>query len=464
MNAYEKIIIVSLTKIKNGSDRQKLMDTHKNHRTLSLLSALLFVGGIHPSPYPWLSMLGLLPLFLILFDDSCRSVSLGIDSLVTGLIYYGILFSWLLYYNLGTYFIAVTACLLFLVIYFVILRFLTTNRSNLFKILSAPLLWLLLYRLYALTPASAAAFEFPFYTFLPFFQVASLAGFSLFPALVIGLTASTALFINNHSKSAVLGILLFASALTGIFIWGKSELKKSYPAPLHWAVIQHNMPISGIWRLKHADYIRKKYRELALKAANENPSMIIFPLYTFPDDILRKPEFFTNLAKETKTWILVSTYIAQKADEPLTRGYFYATLLYSPEGKLADYYQAVQGPPFRQTSTNSQKEYKILPTPFGKLGILLCYEDCLPAIAQEAVQKGADILIAVSNPGQFTFTWMPYYHLIQDRLRAIESKRYVVRASANGYSGVIDPKGRFVQKSKLNQEEILQIKVGQVNK
>ena len=188
--------------------------------------------------------------------------------------------------------------------------------------------------------------------------------------------------------------------------------------------------------------------------------MILFPLYSFPDDALRHPEFFAGLARETNAWILAATYIPQTPGESITRGFFDAALLYSPEGKLVDYYQAVQAPPFRQVSEYNQAQYKILATPFGNLGILLCYEDSVPKMAQRAVEKGADILIALSNPGHFTATWMPHYHFMQDRLRAIESGRFVVRASSNGYSGVIDPKGRILKRTNLNQQQILTIEVG----
>lgn len=418
------------------------------------------MAGLHPSPWPWISCLGFIPLFLILFDHSCNNLRLGACGFAAGLIYYGTGLSWIISYDPRAYFLAVAASLFFFAIYFPALRFLAAKRSDFIKILCAFFLWILFHTIYALSPIGPAVTEFPFYISLPFFQPASLTGFVLFPALVIGLSASAVLFIRNQSKSAACGFFIFLLTLMGIFIWGKSELKKSYPGSHHWAIIQHNLPVSGRWRIKHPDHIRARYRELALKAAEGNPAMIIFPLYTFPDDILRNPEFFTALAKETKAWILVATYISQKAGEPLTHGYFYTALLYSPEGKLADYYQAVQGPPFRKVPKVNQKEYKTLSSPFGKLGILLCYEDCLPAIARKAVQDGAEILIALSNPGQFTSTWMPYYHFIQDRLRAIESERYLVRVSANGYSGVINPKGIIIQKSELNREEISQINVG----
>ena len=83
--------------------------------------------------------------------------------------------------------------------------------------------------------------------------------------------------------------------------------------------------------------------------------MTVFPLYSFPDDALRSPEFFAGLAQETRAWILVATYIPQQAGESITGGFFDEALLYSPEGKLADYYQAVQAPPFRDVSETTGK-------------------------------------------------------------------------------------------------------------
>ncbi len=73
------------------------------------------------------------------------------------------------------------------------------------------------------------------------------------------------------------------------------------------------------------------------------------------------------------------------------------------------------------------------------------------------MKAGADILVALSNPGMFSNTPMPYYHLQQDQLRVIETKLPLARVSPNGYSSFIDPTGRIIQKTLLDTEDILYV-------
>lgn len=428
------------------------------------LSAVLLLAGIHPLNLYWLSWFAFLPLFLIFFDSACSARALAFKTLCVGVIYYGIGLYWLLLFDWKSYGLAVLVTAPVFAIYFSILRLIQFKlKSSIVLVVLAPLIWGIIQTAYAMSPIGAIAIEVPFYAPLPFFQIAKMTGFAALPFLILGLNICIALTIKKRNRAAVLGVIFFVAGLAGIFIFGKTELKKTYPTPFHWAVIQHNLPVSGKWRLEHPLFVRSKYRELALEAAKEKPSMIIFPLYSFPDDALRNPEFFSGLAKETNTWILVATYIPHKEGGSITQGFFDAALLYSPEGKLVDHYRAVVAPPFRQISEQNESQYKILDTPFGKLGILLCYEDSLPRVAREAVKNGAEILIALSNPGFFNKTWMPYYHFMQDRLRAIETGRFVVRASSNGYSGVVDPQGRVLSQSRLDNEQIMQVNVGLVS-
>ena len=90
-----------------------------------------------------------------------------------------------------------------------------------------------------------------------------------------------------------------------------------------------------------------------------------------------------------------------------------------------------------------------------KLGVLLCYEDTRPRDAKLWVKTGAQILVALSNPGHFLGTPLPRYHLLHDRIRAMETGRYLIRVSANGFSAIIDPNGKILAQSRLNEEVIL---------
>jgi len=423
-------------------------------------SALLLLLGLHPLDLNYLAWFAFVPLFLLLFDASCRPLHFILSALAVGVLYFGIGLYWLLYFDARIYALTFLFVAPVYAIYFGALRGLfAKTQSTHWVVLGAPVFWLALNQLFALSPLGTIAIEVPFYGALPFFQLASVTSLAVVPAAILGLNAAVAAYFKKRSALHILGIIFFAGVLAGIYLWGERRLSEPQAKPeIKLALVQHNFPVSGKWRLEHPHFIRSEYRRLALEAAQDKSDMTVFPLYSFPDDALRSPEFFAGLAQETRAWILVATYIPQQAGESITGGFFDAALLYSPEGKLADYYQAVQAPPFRDVSETTGKAYKILETPFGKLGILLCYEDSLPKIARRAVHSGAEILIALSNPGHFSTTPMPYYHLMQDRLRAIESNRWLIRASANGYSAAVDDRGRLVQKTELNQARILQVK------
>jgi apolipoprotein N-acyltransferase len=435
----------------------------QNRWLLIVISAGLLLLGLHPLDLACFSWFAFIPLFILLFDVECRFGQFLLYALCLGVIYFGIGLYWLLYFDIRIYVVAFLVVAPTYAIYFGALRGLYSKSKNTQLIIfSAPCLWLVLNQVFAVSPLGTIAVEVPFYGGLPFFQLASVTGLAVVPAAILGMNAALAALLKKRSLSHGVGLVFFVGILAGVHFWGEKRIGETQPSnpEVKFALVQHNFPVSGKWRLEHPLFIRSEYRRLALEAAKDKPDIIVFPLYSFPDDALRSPEFFTGLAQETHTWILVATYIPQKVGDSITNGFFDAALLYSPEGKLADYYQAVQAPPFRHVSEATGNTYKILETPFGKLGILLCYEDSLPKIARQAVKSGAEILVALSNPGQFSTTHMPYYHLMQDRLRAIESNRWLVRASANGYSALVDPRGRFVEKSDLNKAQILQVKAG----
>ena len=76
------------------------------------------------------------------------------------------------------------------------------------------------------------------------------------------------------------------------------------------------------------------------------------------------------------------------------------------------------------------------------LGALICYEAIFPALAQERVKQGAEILINVSNDGWFRKSSAPLQHLAHAVLRSVEQSRSLARATNTGVTAAIDPFGR----------------------
>jgi apolipoprotein N-acyltransferase len=79
-----------------------------------------------------------------------------------------------------------------------------------------------------------------------------------------------------------------------------------------------------------------------------------------------------------------------------------------------------------------------------KLAVAICYEDAYGAEQLYALPE-ASVLINVSNDAWFGDSIAPHQHLQIARMRALEAGRYVVRATNNGVSAFIGPKGELLE-------------------
>src|SRR5690606_14256003 len=76
--------------------------------------------------------------------------------------------------------------------------------------------------------------------------------------------------------------------------------------------------------------------------------------------------------------------------------------------------------------------------------VAICYEDAYGAEQLHALPN-AQLLINVSNDAWFGDSIAPHQHLEIARARALEAGRYVVRATNNGISAFIGPRGELLQ-------------------
>jgi apolipoprotein N-acyltransferase len=80
----------------------------------------------------------------------------------------------------------------------------------------------------------------------------------------------------------------------------------------------------------------------------------------------------------------------------------------------------------------------------NRLSVAICYEDAYAAEQRYALPD-ATILINVSNDAWFGDSIAPHQHLQIARMRALEAGRYVVRATNNGISAFIGPRGELIE-------------------
>ena len=76
----------------------------------------------------------------------------------------------------------------------------------------------------------------------------------------------------------------------------------------------------------------------------------------------------------------------------------------------------------------------------------ICYEDAYGA-EQLAFLPESGLLVSVSNDAWFGDTMAPHQHLQIARMRALETGRYLVRATNTGVTAIIDENGKLIARA-----------------
>ena len=106
---------------------------------------------------------------------------------------------------------------------------------------------------------------------------------------------------------------------------------------------------------------------------------------------------------------------------------------------------------------------------------LICYEDLIPELSRDAVRRGAELLVNLTNDAWYGDTEAPYQHHLLALWRAIETRRYLLRVTNTGFTAIVDPLGRtvaslspFTQGTLLEdvgllKEQTLYTKIGEIH-
>jgi apolipoprotein N-acyltransferase len=92
-----------------------------------------------------------------------------------------------------------------------------------------------------------------------------------------------------------------------------------------------------------------------------------------------------------------------------------------------------------------------------KLAVIICFEAVFPDEVAQFVAGGAEVLVNISNDGWFGRSAAPDQHLAMARVRAVENRRWLLRATNNGYTVAIDPYGRIVAHMEADKRGALDV-------
>ena len=94
-----------------------------------------------------------------------------------------------------------------------------------------------------------------------------------------------------------------------------------------------------------------------------------------------------------------------------------------------------------------------------RVGTAICYESIYGELVSNFVKNGANLLTVITNDSWWDDSPGHRQHFEMSRLRAVETRRYVLRAANGGFSGVIDPMGKVLEKTNYNERTAIQTTV-----
>jgi apolipoprotein N-acyltransferase len=259
---------------------------------------------------------------------------------------------------------------------------------------------------------------------------------------------------------------MIAAALAGALIYGEWRLGQSFADGPEVAIAVVQGGASPAERAQRPARLAR-HVELTRSAADTRPGLIVWPEYAV-EAYLEEPsatrDTVLRVAAESGADVILGGphFAASGAG---TR--YHNSVYLVRDGRLAARYDKHRLVPVAEderlgwlrgagaiTYTPGDGSF-VLPARALRIGASVCLEGMFPELARAAVQDGAEVLVNLSNDAWFGDAEAARHQLDIATLRAVESRRYLVRAAATGFSAVIDPYGRTLVHSEFDAHQVL---------
>jgi len=248
------------------------------------------------------------------------------------------------------------------------------------------------------------------------------------------------------------------------------EIPQELPANQTALVVQPNVDTEQNWTSAAEEQTERHLVALSGAVAAD---LVIWPELPAPLYYYGDPDFH-HLAQEIAAhhgFFLFETVAYRSHSEPLN-----SAVLLNRDGMEMGRYDKINLVPFGEfvpaafswVNRVTQElgdfvpgtEVKVLDAGQRRMGVFICYEAAFPELVRQFSAQGANVLVNLSNDGYFGHTEAKRQHLALARMRAVENRRFLIRATNDGLTAVIDPAGRVIQALPPYQELAASIKFG----
>lgn len=413
------------------------------------------------------AFVGLIPLLMALRGARARRGAL--IGFVFGLVFNGILFTWLIPVSVVAYAGLAIGMAAFLALFGAIVPVIWNERAPVRTALAIGAAWALVEWLRGIWPfdgwhwtwLGATQHDNPLMTPL----------LSIIGALGLGavLAAINALLLIAIRRAPRWGSAAVPFAVAAVMAVAPFAIPLSQPdgPAVDVAIVQGNVPIElgTASRIIEDNIVAENHARVHRTLATDPPDLAVWPENALDRDPTRDA-FLGPLVGEAIRDVGVPTLLGAITERPDGRLYN-ENLLFDPGGNLVDRYAKNHPLPFGEfvpfrdaldwipdisrvradlTAGTEPGRFELGDVRFSSI---ICFENAFADLVRETVTEDTGFLVVTTNNSTFGISAAPEQHVVLSQLRAVETGRWVVHAALSGISAVISPQGEVMQRTGL---------------
>ena len=234
------------------------------------------------------------------------------------------------------------------------------------------------------------------------------------------------------------------------------------------AVVQGNESMNTVWTGQRVKEEFIKYMNYTEKSVKKGAKLVIWPEFCFPY-YPRYQSGITNVLKKFTKKNKVTLILGANDQKD---GNYYNTAFVFHNGEL-DYYYKVHLTPFGEyipyknlfffakKIANVEGEFtpgkvvKVFDIDGVKVGVPICYEMVFPSLIKHFYDRGAELIVAITNDSWYGKTSGPSQLFYLSKVRAMEGFFPIARAATSGISGFFEQNGKILKKLNYGKEGYL---------
>jgi len=325
------------------------------------------------------------------------------------------------------------------------------------------------------------------YQFLPVLQIAEWTGAYGVSFLILLLNAALAYrWMHRDEPSSQQPVLKVIALIAFVCIFGVIRLAiPDTGRPLVVAAMQGNFKSNDERETRAQEYLTFTALTREAQAAPPRPSLYVWGESASPGDALTDDGTYTflrTLAQQVQAPVMVGTRVKEvRYDKGRRIGIeSNSSVLFPADSSKPSRYDKQRLVPFgefiplRSLIPSSLEESFKIPlddvTPGSAstvfrfqapqageaaLGPFICYESMYPVYARSMAREGANLLVTQSNDDWFKSEAAMEQHVAAVVLRAVETRRQVVRSTTTGITCFIDSHGAVLKRAPVNAKAVL---------